>query len=128
MTFQMTLPAIPAHVLVKFGVYLAVVLVAHWPSNWLIRKIIKRWKPDEEDLQDNMGAFIGTLERVLTILLVGLGALTAVGLVVTMKSIARYDKLRTEKPFAEYFLAGTMLSMLLGLILGLIAQRSVGAI
>jgi len=50
-------------------------------------------------------------------------ALTAVGLVITMKSIARYDKLKQDKAFAEYFLAGTMLSTLIALLLGILAKN-----
>jgi hypothetical protein len=111
---------------VKLGAYFLACIIAHWPSNWMIRKIIKRWKPDQSEPGDKMGAFIGTLERILTIVLVGLESYTAVGFVVTMKSIARYERVQKEKAFAEYFLAGTMLSMLVALILGLIVQRTVG--
>ena len=113
---------------IKIGAYLGAGLLAHWPTNWFIRKIIKRWKPEEDNSKERMGAFIGTLERLLTILLVGLQSYTAVGFIITMKSIARYEKVQKEKEFAEYFLAGTMLSILCALILGLIVQRSVGTL
>lgn len=111
---------------IKIGAYFVACLFAHWPGNWMVRKIIKRWKPDHQEPKDKMGAFIGTLERILIIVLVGLNSYSAVGFVVAMKSIARYERVQKEKAFAEYFLAGTMLSMLMGLILGLIVQRSVG--
>ncbi|MFQ5641681.1 MAG: hypothetical protein ACE5IR_27210 [bacterium] len=114
--------------ILRIGIYLIVGVLFHWPGNWMIRKIIKRWKPGTDEQPDRMGAFLGTLERVLIILLVGLGAYTAVGFVVTMKSIARYERVQREKAFAEYFLAGTMLSMLLALILGLLIQSSFGKI
>ncbi len=124
MNFQL-----PNHeLIIKIGAYLLVAVLAHWPSNWLIRRILRRWKPDKKESTDRLGAFIGTLERILTILLVCVEAFTAIGFVITMKSIARYDKLQTEKAFAEYFLAGTMLSMLLALILGLIVQRLFGTL
>lgn len=116
------------HLLAKVGAYIGACILAHWPANWLIRKIILRWKPSPEETTDRMGAFIGTLERILTILLVGIEAFTAIGFVITMKSIARYDKLHAEKEFAEYFLAGTLLSLLIALILGLIALRSFGTL
>ncbi len=120
------MPQVELKVLVKFGSYFLACIFAGWPSNWFIRKIIKRWKPVQNEPEDKMGAFIGTLERILTIILVGLESYAAVGFVVTMKSIARYERVQKEKTFAEYFLAGTMLSMLIALILGLIVQRSVG--
>ena len=111
--------------LTQIGTYSIVCLMAHWPCNWTIKKIIKKWKPDQEGTpktSDQMGAFIGTLERVLIIILVGLGAFTAVGFVAAMKSIARYEKIQKERAFAEYFLAGTMMSLLLALILALLAR------
>ena len=92
------MPQPDIQVVIKIGVYLLACIIAHWPSNWLIGKIIKRWKPaqnEPEEPNDKMGAFIGTLERVLIILLVGLEVLTAVGFVVTMKSIARYEKIQS---------------------------------
>lgn len=110
----------------KIGVYFLACLLAHWPTNWLIRNMIKKWRPEATAPSDKMGAFIGTLERILTILLVGLESYAAVGFVVTMKSIARYERVQKERAFAEYFLAGTMLSMLVALLLGLIALRTVG--
>jgi len=114
--------------LTKLGAYIIASILAHWPANWMIRRIILRWKPIKEETTDRMGAFIGTLERILTILLVGVEAFTAIGFVITMKSIARYDKLHSEKEFAEYFLAGTLLSLLTALILGLIVLRLFGTL
>ncbi|RMF61365.1 MAG: hypothetical protein D6743_13665 [Calditrichaeota bacterium] len=111
---------------VKVTAYILACVLAHWPGNWVIRKIIRRWKPAQDEVEDNLGAFIGTLERILTIILVGLNSFSAVGFVVAMKSIARYERVQKEKAFAEYFLAGTMLSMLLAIVLGLIVQRTVG--
>lgn len=37
---------------------------------------------------------------------------SAAGLVLTAKSIARYDKISKESDFAEYYLIGTLLSLL----------------
>ena len=120
------MPKIQLEVIIKLGAYLLAFLFAHWPSNWIIRKIMKKWKPDEKEPSDKMGAFIGTLERVLTILLVGLEAYSAIGFVIAMKSVVRYERMQKEKAFAEYFLAGTMLSVLVALMLGVLVLRSVG--
>lgn len=102
-------------------------VLAYWPGNWLVRKMIRRWKPDQDDTNENLGALIGTLERILTIIFVGVGSYAAVGFVVAMKSIARH-KLLEKKEFAEYFLAGTMVSLLVALILGLIVVRLFGTL
>lgn len=45
-------------------------------------------------------------------LLLGIGQYTAIALVLTAKSIARYDMLK-DKQFAEYYLLGTLLSTLI---------------
>lgn len=36
---------------------------------------------------------------------------SATGLVLTAKSIARYNKIANEKDFAEYYLLGTLISL-----------------
>lgn len=110
---------------IRIAAYVLACVLAYWPGNWLIRKVIRKWKPDYEDTNENLGAMIGTLERILTIIFVGVGSYAAVGFVVAMKSIARYELLK-EKEFAEYFLAGTMLSLLVALILGLLVVRIFG--
>lgn len=62
------------------------------------------------------GALIGSLERILIALLLLVGQYTAIGLVITGKSIARYKKIQDEQAFAEYYLIGTFFSILAVLI------------
>lgn len=45
---------------------------------------------------------------------------SAVGLVLTAKSIARYDKIAKEQDFAEYYLLGTLLSTLYAIAVSII--------
>jgi hypothetical protein len=63
------------------------------------------------------GAFIGSLERLIILLLISLGQYSAIGLVLTAKSVARYNKIADDKQFAEYYLLGTLLSALYALII-----------
>jgi len=63
------------------------------------------------------GRAIGALERALALTLVLLGEYSALGLVVAAKTIARFKALE-EREFAEYFLIGTLASLLLALALG----------
>ncbi|MGM0431373.1 MAG: DUF3307 domain-containing protein [Spirochaetota bacterium] len=88
-------------------------LLAIWkPANITIRKVLSTYKPQEEgDSKRNAGAMIGTLERIIMILLLGMAQYTAIALVLTAKSVARYDMLR-NRAFAEYYLLGTLLSTL----------------
>jgi len=43
----------------------------------------------------------------------------AIGYVIAAKSIARFKKLEEDKQFGEYYLAGTLLSVLIALVFGL---------
>jgi len=68
------------------------------------------------DLQ--MGRVIGSLERLLIIILVINGSYEALAFAVGVKSLVRYPRL-SEPHFAEYFLVGTLTSALVGVALGL---------
>lgn len=68
------------------------------------------------------GRAIGVLERALVLTLVFLGQFGAVGLVIAAKVLARFKALE-DREFAEYFLIGTLASLLLALLGGL-ALRS----
>jgi len=61
---------------------------------------------------DNAGALIGSLERLLIVILISVGQYAAIGLVLTAKSVARYNKIAEDKQFAEYYLLGTLTSTL----------------
>jgi hypothetical protein len=69
------------------------------------------------------GRAIGVLERGLALTLVLLGQYGALGLVVAAKSLARF-KAMEDREFAEYFLVGTLASLLLAL-LGGVAVKAV---
>ncbi len=61
---------------------------------------------------NNARRFIGTIERIIMLIFLSIGQYSAIGLVLTAKSIARYDKIAKEPEFAEYYLLGTLLSTL----------------
>jgi hypothetical protein len=69
------------------------------------------------------GRTIGALERAIGLSLVLLGEYGALGLIVAAKSLARFKALE-DREFAEYFLIGTLTSLLLAL-LGGVAVRLV---
>jgi len=64
------------------------------------------------------GRTIGSLERAIALTLVLLGQFGALGLIVAAKSVARF-KAPEDREFAEYFLIGTLASLLLALAGGL---------
>jgi hypothetical protein len=71
------------------------------------------------------GAYIGVLERFLLISLLGAGQFGAAGLVLVAKSIARYKQL-DDQDFAEYFLIGTLTSLVIAVLAGMVVRRLVG--
>lgn len=60
----------------------------------------------------NTGRYIGILERAVILILIMYNAVTAVGFVLAVKSIARFKQLE-DRPFAEYYLVGTLISTLI---------------
>lgn len=88
------------------------------PANITIKKILLKYRPDalEENTRKNVGAWIGTLERMIIALLLSVHQYSAIGLVLTAKSVARYDKISKDPAFAEYYLLGTLLSTLFVII------------
>lgn len=62
------------------------------------------------------GAMIGSLERILSALFLFQGQYAAIGLIYTAKSIARYKQIEENKRFAEYYLIGTLYSILFVLV------------
>ena len=74
-----------------------------------------------------MGRTIGNLERYLALTLVLFNQWAALGLIMAAKSIARFPELtgRRHKDFAEYYLIGTLTSVLVALASGIIVGLTV---
>ncbi len=68
------------------------------------------------------GKIIGYIERLLVIILTFYGAYPAIAFIVTAKSITRFKQM-DDRDWAEYFLLGTLTSMLLGLTFGLLLRQ-----
>jgi len=94
--------------------WLIALLLIGKPANITIKKLILKYEPsDWVVMQSNSaGAFIGTLERIIVLLCLYSNQYSAIGFVLTAKSIARYNKMTEDKEFSEYYLLGTLLSML----------------
>lgn len=92
-----------------------IILTVCKPANVTVKKLLSKYKPGGERGDrtfKNVGAFIGTLERIIIALLLSVNQYAAIGLVLTAKSVARYDKISKDQSFAEYYLLGTLLSTL----------------
>lgn len=104
--------------------WLIKLLLVHKPANILIANILSFYKPADVQAQSindkNAGRFIGTLERIIMVIFISINQYSAVGLVLTAKSIARYDKISGDKIFAEYYLLGTLLSTICAVCVALV--------
>lgn len=65
------------------------------------------------------GHLIGGFERLLALILIVPGQWGALALLMTAKSIARFEELK-KRPFAEYYLVGTLASLLIAFLVGLL--------
>jgi len=104
-------------------VYVAVVFAGGYAIRYLTRNLaagIERPGETEEQVK-NAGMYIGWLERFLVMTAILVQSPSMVGLILTGKSIARFPELKER--FAEYFLIGTLLSIGLAVIGGLLLVK-----
>lgn len=94
------------------------VLLLTKPTNVSMKHSLKRYaeavRPREGDASavSGAGALIGSMERLLVLILLGLQQYAAIGLVFTAKSLARYEHIIKQQGFAEYYLIGSLASLL----------------
>lgn len=84
----------------------------------------------ERDLESGEGAagsgrMIGILERSLSLILILVGQWAAIVILVAAKSIARFDELK-DRRFSEYYLIGTLSSLLVAVLTGLALMSLLG--
>lgn len=95
---------------------LAVIIIIK-PVSITIKKILAPYQPTIVDKEgkghSGAGALIGILERLIILIMISQNQYSAIGFVLTSKSIARYNKIIENPQFSEYYLLGTLLSMLL---------------
>ncbi|HEY7969500.1 MAG TPA: DUF3307 domain-containing protein [Candidatus Limnocylindrales bacterium] len=70
-----------------------------------------------------VGATIGILERILIVVFVLTGSEAAIGFVVAAKTLARF-RLLDDRDFAEYYLLGTLGSVAVAIITGLVGRAA----
>ncbi|HJZ63883.1 MAG TPA: DUF3307 domain-containing protein [Candidatus Acidoferrum sp.] len=107
-------------------VYVAVMFGGGYLIRYLTRNLSEGLKNHHhekanEQLQ-NAGLYIGWLERFLVITALLLQSPATIGLILAAKSIARYPEFRSER-FAEYFLIGTLLSISIAIVGGVILAK-----
>ena len=76
----------------------------------------KKDKPTQRDREEyDRGMLIGLLERTFLYFLIIFNQIGAIAVIIALKSLARFKEL-DDKNFAEYFLIGSLLSVLMAAI------------
>lgn len=101
------------------------VAIVWWPTAMVVRRLLSSFDfSDTKELpRPGLGRWIGRFERTLIVLLLVAEAPTAVGLVVTAKSILRFPEITGDKPRMkpEYVLVGSLASWAIGVAVGYVA-------
>lgn len=105
--------------------YVLVIFGGGYLIRALTRSLTGAGTQPEGETQDelrNAGMYIGWLERFLILTSLLLHSPATAGLVLTAKAIARYPQFKHVR-FAEYFLIGTLLSLSVAMLGGLILLK-----
>ena len=99
--------------LLKIAVFL---LFLGKPTNIIFKAFFDKYAEEGTNVaavtKDGAGALIGSLERLTMGILVLLGQFAALGIVMAAKTLTRYTRMSENPRFAEYYLIGTLFSVL----------------
>ena len=107
-----------ARLLIYFLAYVLALPVGHLA---VCHVILRKYEPKGAGGLKGAGRTIGYLERLLTLTFVLLGQYEALALILAAKSIARFEALKTRE-FAEYYLIGTLSSVVFAVLVGIFAS------
>jgi|ERR1700730_6416946 len=118
----------------KLNLYLLGTLLCLNEGNLLVRYIIQTLdlRPKEvghhkaDPIEYNRGRVIGLLERLTLFTLVAGGQFAAIGFIIAAKAMARFKRME-EQDFGEYFLVGTLASLVVAGGFALLIQHLVAA-
>lgn len=103
-------------------IYISVIFGGGYLIRHITKGILKNGSAKTSAQLGNAGLYIGWIERFLVITAMVMQSPALVGLILTGKSIARYPEFK-EARFAEYFLIGTLLSISLSVLGGIVLVR-----
>ncbi|EHJ52278.1 DUF3307 domain-containing protein [Streptococcus macacae] len=104
----------PANLNYFLKLFLFLVLITK-PINIIFKLFFNKYQVKdkvEDETIIGAGATIGVLERFIMGIFLLFGQFASIGLVFAAKSIARYDKISKNQAFAEYYLIGSLFSII----------------
>jgi uncharacterized membrane protein len=96
-----------------------------FPAGILIGQLTSKWREQIVDASalGNAGKWIGIIERVVILTLVFNHQYAAIGLLITAKSLLRFSEANRAEIKTEYLLIGTLISITIAILTGLIALK-----
>lgn len=127
-----TLPASDKHIAVALIVAALLMFVIHG-GTYIVRGLLKKSgavpkttpadeKPKVDVEEYNRGRLIGALERALLFVVVIAGSYEAIGFIIAAKGLIRSKELESNRDMTEYFLIGSLASVLVALSCGILAK------
>lgn len=97
--------------------WILIVVINAKPANVTFKICTKniKYSKNDEETNSKTGSIIGALERILFAIFLHLSTWEAIGLLFTGKSVTRYNKIRNDEDFADYFLIGTIYSVIVSI-------------
>jgi len=109
------------NIIVKITAYVFV----SFPTGIQIGQLTRKWREQIVDASalGNAGKWIGIIERVVILTLVFNHQYAAIGLLITAKSLLRFSEANRAEIKTEYLLIGTLISITIAILVGLIALK-----
>lgn len=103
------------------------ILTVTFVTSILMKIIMSKWSLEENKTDvslENAGKYIGILERLFVFGFIVLNQWSAIGFLITAKSVFRFSDLSRAKDrkLTEYILIGTLISFGLAILVGLLYQ------
>ena len=110
----------------QFLVFILALLLITVVSSYMIRVIISKWQPENQDSDEdsltNAGSYIGILERLFVFGFIIGGHIEVIGFLLAAKSVFRFGDLKdsVDRKLTEYILIGTLVSFGLAMLIGVL--------
>lgn len=101
-------------------------IVVTFPSGKLIEFLTAKWRDDLVQQEINginlakAGMWIGILERAIIFVLILIGKYEVIGLLLTAKTLLRFNEKDRPEAKTEYLLIGTLISMVFAIAVGIV--------
>lgn len=95
--------------------WIAYILFIGKPSNTIFKVLFRKYQTEPSKDSNGAGSIIGIMERILMVMFLSVQQYSAIGFVLTAKSITRFDRITKDNKFAEYYLIGTLYSVIIAI-------------